>query len=219
MDLASPSSNPNDIVLNAFCGCGTALVAAENLGRQWIGIDISPTACRVMAKRLRDVCKIREDEALWRAGRGFVVRDLPWTEAKLRAIPPLPFESWAVIALGGIPNKVQVGDMGIDGRIFPVSALPEKPGTRKGETAHFDEFLDVWYPIQVKQKDKVGRPDIDAYETAMERVNRTKSFFVAFDYTSDALHEIDAFFRKSGKVIVPFTVRDILDEQIARKLA
>jgi site-specific DNA-methyltransferase (adenine-specific) len=71
------SSNPNDIVLDAFCGCGTALVAAQNLGRQWIGIDISPTACRVMAKRMRDVCGIREDEKLWRIGRGFVVRDLP----------------------------------------------------------------------------------------------------------------------------------------------
>ena len=49
------ASNPYDIILDAFCGCGTALVAAQNLGRQWIGIDISPTACRVMAKRLRDV--------------------------------------------------------------------------------------------------------------------------------------------------------------------
>ncbi|MGB8012037.1 MAG: site-specific DNA-methyltransferase [Terriglobales bacterium] len=39
------SSNENDIVLDAFCGCGTALVAAQNLGRQWIGIDQSPTAC------------------------------------------------------------------------------------------------------------------------------------------------------------------------------
>jgi len=58
------SSNPNDIVLDAFCGCGTALVAAQNLDRQWIGIDVSPTACRVMAKRLRDVCKLREDEDL-----------------------------------------------------------------------------------------------------------------------------------------------------------
>ena len=65
--IIKTSSNPNDIVLDAFCGCGTALVAAENLGRQWIGIDVSPTACRVMAKRLRDVCKIREDEDLWRA--------------------------------------------------------------------------------------------------------------------------------------------------------
>jgi site-specific DNA-methyltransferase (adenine-specific) len=49
------SSNENDIVLDAFCGCGTALVAAQNLHRQWIGIDVSPTACTVMAKRLRTV--------------------------------------------------------------------------------------------------------------------------------------------------------------------
>ncbi len=42
------------------------------------GIDISPTACRVMAKRRRDVCALPESEPLWRAGRGFVVRDLPW---------------------------------------------------------------------------------------------------------------------------------------------
>jgi DNA modification methylase len=40
------SSEENDIVLDAFCGCGTALVAAQKLKRQWIGIDISPTACR-----------------------------------------------------------------------------------------------------------------------------------------------------------------------------
>jgi hypothetical protein len=39
--------------------------------------DISPTACRVMAQRLRDVCALPESEQLWRAGRGFVVRDLP----------------------------------------------------------------------------------------------------------------------------------------------
>jgi hypothetical protein len=51
-----------------------------------IGIDISPTACRVMAKRLRDVCALPESELLWRAGRGFVVRDLPWTVEKLRGI-------------------------------------------------------------------------------------------------------------------------------------
>ena len=114
--IVQASSNENDIVLDAFCGCGTALVASQNLKRQWIGIDISPTACRVMAKRLRDVCALPESEPLWRAGRGFVVRDLPWTVEKLRVIPPFEFENWAVIALGGIPNKVQVGDMGIDGR-------------------------------------------------------------------------------------------------------
>ena len=207
------SSNENDIVLDAFCGCGTALVAAQKLKRQWIGIDISPTACRVMAKRLRDVCGMSEDKDLWKIGRGFVVRDLPWTEEKLRAIPPFEFENWAVIALGGIPNKAQVGDMGIDGRIFPVGSEPKAFGD--GELS----LQERWYPIQVKQKDKVGRPDIDSFETAMRRSRRDKGFFVSFDYSDDALREIDRFFKADHAVIVALTVREILDEQIARKLA
>src|SRR5258706_8701063 len=49
--IIEASSAKGDIVLDAFCGCGTALVAAQLLGRRWIGIDVSPTACRVMAKR------------------------------------------------------------------------------------------------------------------------------------------------------------------------
>jgi DNA modification methylase len=213
--IIQTSSDENAIVLDAFCGCGTAIVAAQNLKRQWIGIDVSPTACRVMAKRLRDVCGLPEDAKLWKTGRGFIVRDLPWSAAKLRTMPPFEFENWAVIALGGIPNKVQVGDMGIDGKIYPVSAAPQKMGK---DTGHL-QFMDVWYPVQVKQKDKAGRPDIDAFEAMMTRTDRTKGFFVSFDYTSDALTEIDAFFRKSGKSIVALTVDDILNEQIARKLA
>ena len=103
------------------------------------------------------------------------------------SIPPFEFENWAVIALGGIPNKAQVGDMGIDGRIYPVSAV--EPGARRqkrvakagaGELG----FMDVWYPIQVKQKDKVGRPDIDTFEACMMREDRAKGFFVSFDYSS-----------------------------------
>jgi site-specific DNA-methyltransferase (adenine-specific) len=210
--IIKASSNENDIVLDAFCGCGTALVAAENFGRQWIGIDVSPTACRVMAKRLRDVCHLKEDEKLWKTGRGFVVRDLPWSIEKLRELPPFEFENWAVIALGGVPNVAKVGDMGIDGRIYPISAVPKKD---KGELG----FMDVWYPIQVKQKDKVGRPDIDSFEAVMMREDRTQGFFVSFDYSQDALSEIQAFMKKTGKIIRPITVKDILDEQVARKLA
>ena len=74
------------------------------------------------------------------------------------------------------------------------------------------------YPIQVKQMDKVGRPDIDNFEASMIRANRKKGFFVGFDYSQDALREIDGFFRRQHIANVPQTVRDILDEQIARKL-
>ena len=80
-------------------------------------------------------------------------------------------------------------------------------------------FMDEWYPIQVKQKDKVGRPDIDAFETAMQRENRKIGFFVAFDYSEDALTGVDAFFRRTGVMIRALTVKDILEERLARKLA
>jgi hypothetical protein len=46
-----------------------------------------------------------------------------------------------------------------------------------------------------------------------------KGFFVTFDYSQDALIEIDAFFRKTGNVIVALTVREILEEQFAKRLA
>jgi hypothetical protein len=212
--IINASSNPNDIVLDAFCGCGTALVAAQTLGRQWIGIDVSPTACRVMAKRMRDVCKMREDENYWLHGKGFVVRDLPWTEKQLRAMPPFEFENWAVIALGGIPNKVQVGDMGIDGRIYPVGSEPSLSGKAAGEL----DFMDDWFPIQVKQQDKVGRPDIDNFEAAMIRTKRRRGFFVGFSFSEDARREAEAFYRREHIVMRLFTVQEILDETIAQKL-
>jgi DNA modification methylase len=207
------SSRENEIVLDAFCGCGTALVAAQKLKRQWLGIDISPTACRVMAQRLKKDCGLKEDEKLQQIGRGFVVRDLPKTEAELRKYPPFEFENWAVVALGGTKNARQTGDMGIDGRIYPVSAMPERRGARTGEM----DFMDEWYPIQVKQTAKIGRPDIDAFEAVMMREERMLGYFVGFDFTGDALFEIDRFRRKEGREIKPLTVREILDEELIEK--
>jgi len=207
--IINASSNPNDIILDAFCGCGTTLVAAQNLGRQWIGIDISPTACRVMAKRLRDVCKLPTSETLWRTGKGVVVRELPYSVDMLRKMPPFEFENWAVIALGGVPNKVQVGDMGIDGRIFPVGTKPSDANSM---------FAGDWFPIQVKQMEKVGRPDIDAFEAVMAREDRQRGFFVAFRFSSDAEAECAAFFKKTKRVIKLITVQEILDEQHVQKM-
>ena len=122
--------------------------------------------------------------------------------------------------------------MGIDGRIYPVSAMPVKdvaqpPPAGTGSGAHPRaavpqqqelDFMDAWYPIQVKQKDRTGRQDIDAFETAMNRANRIKGYFVSFDFTADALEEIQRYFTKEHKSIVALTVKEILDEEIARKL-
>ncbi len=51
--IIKASSNEGDVVLDPFCGCATACVAAENLGRKWIGIDISPKAVELVNMRLQ----------------------------------------------------------------------------------------------------------------------------------------------------------------------
>jgi hypothetical protein len=53
----------------------------------------------------------------------------------------------------------------------------------------------------------------------MMRTKRKKGFVVGFDFSGDALTEIDRFFRREHISIVPLTVREILDETIAQKLA
>ena len=70
-----------------------------------------------------------------------------------------------------------------------------------------------------KKVTTVGKPDIDSFEAVMMREDRTKGFFVSFDYSGDAMSEIQAFFKRTGKSIIALTVKDILEEQIACKLA
>lgn len=50
--IIKASSDKDDIVLDPFCGCATACVAAERLGRQWAGIDLSPLAVKLVNERI-----------------------------------------------------------------------------------------------------------------------------------------------------------------------
>ena len=202
--IINASSNKGDVVLDAFCGCGTTLVAAQKLNRKWIGVDISPTACRVMGQRLYELFKLREGADFW-------VDDLPKTEADLRILPHFEFQNWAVIALGqltnmsGIPNKIKSGDFGIDGKLYPVELEKKK----KEEKDLFGD-TDKYYPVQVKQMDKVGRPDIDSFQTAIRRDGRIKGYFVSFDFTKDAMTEIRRLDKDGEIEIVPITVSSLL---------
>ena len=103
---------------------------------------------------------------------------------------------------------------GIDGRIFPVSALENRRKAKADEL----QLEDRWYPIQVKQKDKAGRPDIDSFEAMMGREECDLGFFVSFAYTQDAETEVSRFFKQTGKRIKLLTVQEILDDQLAHKL-
>jgi site-specific DNA-methyltransferase (adenine-specific) len=53
--ILQASSNPGDVVLDPFCGCGTAIAAAEKLGRHWIGIDITHLAISLIKYRMKDM--------------------------------------------------------------------------------------------------------------------------------------------------------------------
>jgi len=99
------SSNKGDTILDPFCGCGTALVASQRLGRKWIGIDISPTACKLMDKRLR-----KEFSITPKLIRGEV--DIKY----LKKLQPFEFQNWVVVDkfLGAV-SKTKSGDFGIDG--------------------------------------------------------------------------------------------------------
>ena len=59
--IIKTSSNPDDVVLDPFAGCATACVSAEKLGRQWVGIDLSPIATTLVKTRLREAFKLFYD--------------------------------------------------------------------------------------------------------------------------------------------------------------
>jgi len=104
--IITASSNPGDVVLDPFCGCGTTVAVAERLGRQWIGIDISPTAMEVMKRRFFNQTMPHRYPR---------VVDVPDNEAALRDLAPFEFQNWVINALNGTHNPKKTGDMGIDG--------------------------------------------------------------------------------------------------------
>jgi DNA modification methylase len=105
--ILSASSAKGEIVLDPFCGCGTTLVAAQRLGRQWIGIDISPTAVDLMKRRLAK-----------EGATEVKLVGMPVTEAQLKALKPFEFQNWVINRMNGTHSPTKSGDMGIDGFSF-----------------------------------------------------------------------------------------------------
>ena len=64
--IIQASSNEGDVVLDPFCGCATALIAAEKLGRQWIGIDLSPVAKTLVQRRMANELGFDSLQAIYR---------------------------------------------------------------------------------------------------------------------------------------------------------
>ena len=104
-------SNEGNVVLDPFCGCGTAVAVAERLKRRWIGIDVTYLAIDLIRKRLQDSFK----NELAPYEEICIPRDLPSAE-RLFKLNPFQFECWALAALGARSAREKRGaDRGIDG--------------------------------------------------------------------------------------------------------
>ncbi|MDQ7839397.1 MAG: DNA methyltransferase [bacterium] len=111
--IIEASSNEGDLVLDPFCGCGTAITSAQRLNRRWIGIDITHLAITLIKHRLRDAFG---DSAAYRVTGEPV--SLPDAEA-LAAQDKYQFQWWALGLVGARPIEQKKGaDRGIDGRLY-----------------------------------------------------------------------------------------------------
>ena len=112
--IINASSNEGDVVLDPFCGCGTAVAAAERLNRRWIGIDITHLAITLIRHRLHDAFgeDLRPYEVVGEP------KDLPSAES-LALHDRYQFEWWALGLVDARParDRKKGADAGIDGYI------------------------------------------------------------------------------------------------------
>ena len=111
--IIKASSNEGDTVLDPFCGCGTTIVVAQMLKRQWIGIDITHLAVTLIKHRLQDMFG---NQVSYKVIREPV--SLPDAEALARQ-DPYQFQWWTLGLVGARPVEQKKGaDRGIDGCLY-----------------------------------------------------------------------------------------------------
>jgi site-specific DNA-methyltransferase (adenine-specific) len=146
------SSNEGDIVLDPFCGCGTAVVAAQKLNRKWIGIDITHLAINLMRNRLKDSFSIKAE---------VIGEPVDLAGAKELASQPdkYQFQWWALGLIGARPlgEKKKGADKGIDGVISFIDDPTSKPKRAvvqvKSGHVHVKDIREL---ITVAGKDAMG---------------------------------------------------------------
>lgn len=110
--IVEASSNPGDVVLDPFCGCGTSIASAQRLGRRWVGIDVTHLAIGLIRNRLRDQYGDLDYSVI---GEPTSIEDA----AQLAAEDKFQFQAWALGLVGARPTQIKKGaDKGIDGRLY-----------------------------------------------------------------------------------------------------
>ena len=202
--IISASSNDGDVVLDPFCGCGTAVAVAERLGRRWIGIDVTHLAISLMKHRLHDT--FRDDLSEYN------VVGLPEDVASARALATesehdgrYQFEYWALGLVDARPATGKKGaDSGIDGYI---NFFDDNSGKAKRII------------VQVKSG-HVNRGMIATLKGDMERENAAIGIFITLEEPSNPMQQeaiAAGFYEPEGlpgnqypKVQI-FTIEQLLD--------
>ncbi len=203
--IIKASSNLGDVVLDCFCGGGTTIAVAQKLGRNWIGIDQSPSAFGVTRERIMNLStQLFPIE--------FEAKTAKWDWDNLRNMDDFEFETLVVKALGGTLSKTKKGgDLGIDG------------------------IVNNWSVISVKRSENIGRKVVDDLKSAIQRFRRSKTnikqkdnleltlqhgekvnladydgFIVAFSLGKGLKSEIAQLEREENFRVLPLAVEDIL---------
>jgi site-specific DNA-methyltransferase (adenine-specific) len=178
--IVNVSSNMGAVVLDPFCGCGTAVHAAQKLDRQWIGIDITHLAVSLFERRLKDAFP----------GINFQVHGTPKDIGGARDLAErdkYQFQWWAVSLVDAVPQggKKKGMDRGIDGIRW----------IRSGPKDEFEKVL-----VSVKGGDNVGAAMVRDLKGTIEREGALGGLFVTLaDPTREMLREAAAagFFETS----------------------
>ncbi len=193
--IIEASSNKGDIVLDPFCGCGTAVHAAQKLGRDWIGIDITHLSISLIEKRMKDAFP----------GLEFPVHGTPKDLEGARNLAErdkYQFQWWACSLVGAQPyqGKKKGADSGIDGIKF---FQDDEQGAKK-------------IIVSVKGGEHVGVNQIRDLKGTVEREKAAMGIFVTLTDPTDPMvkESVTAGFYESVKgefaKIQILTIEDLL---------
>jgi DNA modification methylase len=189
--IITASSNQGDIVLDAFCGCGTALAVSQMLKRKWIGIDISPSAVALIKNRLSTIGAKERTH--------YEVFGMPQKMEDVLAFKPYEFQYWVINEMHGMPNPKKSGDMGIDGFSFlehhPIQ-VKQSESVGRNVVDNFETALRRYYKDSPKEK---------------------HGYIVALSFGKGA-HEEAVRAKKDGLLIQLIKVQDIIDKKFVLKV-
>ena len=200
--IIESSSNEGDVVLDPFCGCGTAVAAAEKLKRRWIGIDVTHLAVALMKSRLRTAFDLHP-------GADYRVVGEPADVGSARALAEqdrYQFQYWAMSLLEALPreqDRRKGADRGIDGVVHFIDG--PRRATRKAV-------------VQVKSG-SVSSPHIRDLKGTVEREKASLGLFITLEEPTGAMrteavsagfYHSDVWQRDYPKIQVR-TIADLLD--------